>query len=200
MSLFHVPGLSDAAGPNPLVTSFPAVNTFTIASFTMPGKWTLLSATKVFGWQIQQGVALNGATLNPVGDPPVTAKFRGEMWEPAQFALFKEIRKQILSTAVFTMGGGLLTAAMGIDHPELNAMGVSAVVMKEMEPAIQEDGGLWVAHVDFLQYRRPSPALPKPKVTIPPISPPVPTPRNALEIKADQLNAEILSQKGLLLK
>jgi hypothetical protein len=197
---FHVPGLSDAAGPNPLVTSFPAVDTFTIASFKMPGKWTLLDAPKVFAWPVYAGYGLAGAVLGPPGEPLIVAKFRGEMWEPADYALYKEIRRAILVKPVFSLGGALLSAALGISHPELNALGVKSVVMAEIRPTIQEDTGLWVAHVDFLQYRPPLPALPRPKVEIPPIAPPNPTPKNALEIEADKLNAQILAQKAALAK
>jgi hypothetical protein len=193
---FHVPGLSDAVGPNPLVTSFPAADTFTIAAFKMPGKWTLLDAPKVFGWEIRQGFGLSGAVVVPRGDPLVIAKFRGEMWEPADYALYKEIRRAILVKPVFSLGGALLTAAMGISHPELNALGVKSVVMWEIRPTIQEDTGLWVAHVDFLQYRPPVRAEKQPKVEIPAIAPPNPTPKNALELEQDKLSAGIVAQKA----
>ncbi len=198
MGIFHVPGLSDAVGPNPLVTSFPAVNTFTIASFTMPGKWTLLDAPKTFGWQIMKGIALDGATASPTGEGLITAKFRGEIWEPSDFALFKEIRKAILVKPVFSLGGSLLTGAMGIDHPELKALGVTNVVMSELRPMIQERGGKWVCHVDFLQYRRPTPALPAPKLVVPDHAPPMPSAQNALELEAQKLTAQIDAQKAKL--
>lgn len=198
MGLFHVPGMSDAVGPNPLVTSFPAVDTFTIASFRMPGKWILQDATKVFGWQIQQGYALSGAVVFPKGDELIVAQFRGEFWEPSDYALYKEIRRTILVKPVFSMGGGLLTGALGIDHPELKALGVTDVVLLKIKPTVQEEGGLWVAHVDFLQYRKPLPAPKKPTFTVPDVAPPNPTPRNQLEIEADKLSAQIDAQKAKL--
>jgi hypothetical protein len=185
-----VPGLSDAVQPIPTVTPFPAVNTFTLASFEMPGKWTLLEADKVFGWQIQQGYGLSGAFIFPKGDPLVTVKFRGEFWSPPDYALYKEIRKQLLTKAVFTVGGALLSSAMGIDHPELKLLGVTSVVPLRVSPTMQEEGGLWVASLDLLQYRAPLPALPKPKTVIPSAAAPAPSATDNQARETVQLQSE----------
>lgn len=195
--LFRVPGLSAAVGPNPLITSFPAVNSFTLASFPLPGKWTLLSADKVYGWQIQKGFGLSGATIFPHGDEIIEPKFRGEFWAAADVAVFKEIRKQILSEAVVSLPGGLSAAAMGIDHPELKALGVTAVAIHKITPLIQEEGGLWTIYIDFLQWRRPIPAPPKPTFAVPDVSPPMPTAQDAQDIETQALQAQAAALPGL---
>lgn len=198
MGLFSIPGLSDAAGPNPLVTSFPAVDTFTIVGLKMPGKWTLLDAPKVFGWQIQQGFGLSGATVFPIADELVVAKFRGEMWESPDYEVYKQIRKNILVKPVFSVGGALIAGALGIDHPELAALGVKAVVLKEIRPTIQEEGGLWVAHVDFLQYRPPLPIAKKPTFVVPDTGPGTIGPPTRYASERDGLTSQIDSQKAAL--
>lgn len=184
------PGVSDAVQPLPQVTAFPAVNSITLANFPMPGKWSLLEAKKKFGWQIQKGYGLSGAVVFPTGDELVVAKFKAEFWSSSDFNIFKNIRKQLLQKPVFSVGGALLTAAMGIDHPELKALGVTSVVIGEVGAAIQEDGGLWVCHIDFLQYRAPLPAPPKPTTTIPDVAAPKPVAQDAQDLEIQKLQAQ----------
>jgi hypothetical protein len=138
------------------------------------------------------GYGLSGAVLRPAGDPLVVAKFRGEIWNPQDWSFYLAIRNVIFSKPVFSIGDGTFAAAaMGIDHPELRALGVTSVVNKTISAAVQEDGGLWIVHHEFLQYRPPQKAPARPKFVVPDIAPPTPTPRNALEIEQDKLNAAI---------
>lgn len=197
MGVFQIPGMSEAVSPNPKVTAFPATDSFTIASFNMPGKWTL-QASKEFGWQIQQGFGLSGAVIFPKGDPPVVVKARGEFWAAQDYALYKEIRKRILLKPVFSLGGNLITAAMGMDHPEIKALGVINVVNLRAVSAVDEGGGLWVVEHEFLQYRPPLLAPPKPKLTIPDVAPPVPKAQDALDIEIQKTQAAIAARKAAL--
>ncbi len=184
--------MSTPLGP---VTSFPVVDTFTIASIRMPGKWTLLDAKKKFGWQIQQGYGLSGAFVFPKGDELIVPKFRGEFWDSGDFFAYKQVQKRLLVKGLVTLG--ILAAALGIDHPELKALGVTSVVVLELGPAIQAEGGLWVVTVDFLQYRAPLPVPPKPKTVIPDVTPPVPTAQGLQQIELQKLQAQA---KALLKK
>ncbi len=170
------------------VTSFPYVDTFTVASIPMPGKWTLTSAQRQFGWQVQQGYGLDGAFVIPTGNKLVVAKFRGEFWAPAQFAIYKEVRKRLLDRGVLTVGG--LAAALGIHHPELKALGVANVVVLEVNPVIDQGGGHWTTTVDFLQYRPPLLALPKPALVIPDVPVPINPALANMRIEADRLKVE----------
>ncbi len=186
------------------VTSFPYPSpigtcSFTIANIPMPGKWTLIEAKKKFGWQILAGFALAGATVIPKGDELVTAKFKGEIWDNGDMFAYKQARQRLFQKGVLTLPGGALGAtAMGISHPELKAMGVESVVTLEIGALIQEEGGLWVTHIDFLQYRRPVPVPPKPQRTTPDIAPPVPTAKNAQELEAQKIKAEVTSKMAIL--
>lgn len=190
------PTMSDAVQPIPQITSFPNVNSFTLASFPFPGKWTLTEAKKEFGWQIQAGFGLSGAFVLPIGDKLVTAKFKGEFWSQSDFNLFSQLRKQLFKKPTF--GAGVVSAAMGIDHPELKAMGVDGVVVLDYTPAIQEDGGLWTTTVTFLQYRPPTPAPKKPAFKVPSVSTSVTSAATAEESKAQSLFASAQAKAAKL--
>src|SRR2546430_1200113 len=107
--------LLDAVAPNPLVTAFPQVNTITLAGQLMPGRWLLVSAPKVFGWQIQKGFGLSGAFAFPTGDELILAKFSVWIWKTRDYASFRETRKIFLKKPVFSVGGTLTSKALGID-------------------------------------------------------------------------------------
>lgn len=159
--------LIEALRPNVAVTHLPSVNTFTIAGFTLPGKWILDSAPKKFGWQIQQGYGLSGAVVFPKGDELVVAKFKGQIWTDRQKVDFDIIRKRLLIKPTYAGGSNLSVNALGIDHPELKALGVTAVVVGEITPLKDAGGGLWECTLDLLQYRPPLPVPPPPSQIIP---------------------------------
>ncbi len=177
-------------------TAFPAVDTFSIAGLTLTGKWTLLSAPKKFGWQIQQGYGLSGAFVFPKGDELITPKFKGEFWDHRDWAVFKETRKRLLQKGVVSLG--IIASAMGIDHPELKALGVTSVVTGMIGPATQSKTGLWTIEIEFLQYRPPLPAPPKPKQVIPTNTPALPTAKNNQEKELQALRKEAAGLVGKL--
>lgn len=189
--------LADAVGLNPTITFFPAVNTFSIAGTILPGKWTLQGTAKKFGWQVQKGYGLSGAFLFPTGDELVVAQFRGEFWATEDWQIYRDqVRKPLLATGSFVVGGTVSSKAMGIDHPELKALGVTAVVVTEVGAGIQEDGGLWVTELEFTQFRPPIVAPPKPKTVIPDIVKPAPVAQDAQDVEIDALTKKLKEQTG----
>lgn len=180
----------DAVAPNPLVTAFPAVNTIILASQVMPGKWTLTAAPKKFGWQIQKGFGLSGAFVFPIGDELVVPKFTISIWKSADYAVFRQVRKVLLKKPVFTLGGTLTSKALGIDHPELKDLGVDAVVVGAVNPMINDGTGLWEGEVEFIQWRPPKLAPPRPSGKIPDVAQPSPTAKDAQDIELQRLQAE----------
>jgi hypothetical protein len=189
-------GVSQAVAPVPTATYFPTVNTFSIASVILPGKWTLLSAEKLFGWQIQQGYGLSGAFVFPKGDELVVAKFRGEFWASADWLQFTIYRKTLFKKPAFTVPGGLATAALGIDHPELKAQGVTSVVVLKVGVGTNDGHGLWSIEVELLQYRPPVKALPIPKTKIPDVAAPTPSATTNAQIEMQTNAATITSLLG----
>lgn len=146
--------------------TFPVADTITVGGLPAPGKWSLERADKVYGWQERQGFGLTGATTVPKGDPLVHVSFLVEFWDPVDFIAFKAFRTLYLKKALVSVGG-LVTATIGIDHPELQELGVSSVVVEKITPVLNDGYGVWSCKIDFLQYRKPAPALSKPSMNVP---------------------------------
>jgi hypothetical protein len=190
------PGISDAIQPVPAITAFPYQDALIINGFTLPGKWTLTDAKRKFGWQIQKGFALSGATVLPMGDELIVATFKVEIWSQSDWSIYSQLRKQLFTKGVFALPGGLLTAALGIHHPALKALGVTNVVVAEVAAEQQEEGGLWTQVVSFLEYYPARKVPPKPKTVIPDIAPPTPTAQTAQQIEVQKLEAVAAGLQG----
>lgn len=187
----------DALLPNLTQTHFPSVNTFTIIGYTMPGKWTLESADKQFGWQIQQAYAFSGAVVFPKGDELVVPKFRGQLWADSQAISFREIRKRLLVKPTYKGGSSPIIQALGIDHPELKVLGVTAVVVGKISPLIDKGGGLWETSIEFIQYRPPKAVDPPPSQVIPDATrTPIEAANAALEIQLDLKSRTLAAMQG----
>jgi len=189
--------IREEVGPNPAITYFPAVITFGLAGLIMPGKWTLTSADKQFGWQIQQGYGLSGAFVFPAGEKLITPKFKGEIWRNLDAQSFREIRKVLLKKPAFIGNGSMAVKALGIDHPELNEMGCTSVVIASIGALIQRGGGMWETEIELIQYRAPQLAPNKPDQTIPGVTtnPPI-TALTAAEVELQNQTAIANSLKG----
>lgn len=186
-------GLIDAIFPFPGLTPFPSVDTIAINGVTMPGKWTLLSAPKKFGWQINKGYGLSGATVVPIGDELIVAKFKAEIWSAQDQVTYKTLRNALLVKPVIS-GGNLASLALGVSHPELAALGMSAFVPLVTGPQLQTAPGLWTQEFEFLQFRAPQPAPKRPATSIPADTPPKPTALTATQV---QIQQELARQQAL---
>jgi hypothetical protein len=186
--------VSSAISPSPLFTAFPVVNTITLSGTTMPGKWTLISAAKKFGWEIRKGYGLSGAFVFPTGDNLVCPEFRVEFWANSDMLRYKTARKVLLTKASISLG--LTAMALGIGHPELTALGVSSVVVGTAYPVIQEGAGLWTTKVEFIQYRPPVIAPPKPQGSTPDAATAPPIALNATQAENIKLANELTARLG----
>lgn len=176
--------------------AFPAVDSITIANVQAPGKWTLLSAPKVYGWEVRKGMYLSGATVVPTGDDLVEAEFLVEIWDPKDFLAFKVFRAAYLKKALVGVAGAPVASALGIDHPELQELGCSSVVVREINPVLNDSFGVWMTRVKFLQYRPPVPALGRPDASIPDATPPTPAAQSQLEREVEQASATLQGLGG----
>jgi hypothetical protein len=165
----------------------------TLAGVTMPGRWFLTEATRVYGFQIQKGFGQSGGTVFPIGDDPMPIKYSVAFLTLADVMKFMDLQKTILKKPVFTLGGtNATTAGLGIDEPALKAVGVNTVVVKGVSavihPLVTSGGkGPWTSSVEFLEYRKPVPALPKPSQSIPDTGAPQPTAQDALDLENQKL-------------
>lgn len=144
----------------------PFDRTFLLNGVPLPGKWTLISAKKNWGWLPQQPSQMSGGFVLQGGEPLVTVRFKGEIWDNLDFLQYSNIiRPTLLSTAAFTIGP--LTAALSITHPEVNALNVAAVVVYETNPFVQQEGGLWTTELELLQFRPPRVVKKRPDQQVP---------------------------------
>jgi hypothetical protein len=174
---------------------FPAVDTIVLGQDVMPGQWVALPTKKEFGWIIQKGWGLSGATVRPGGDELIVAPFAVGFWNAADWVAFQPLRKKYLSKALFSVAGNL-TYAIGIVHPELNALGVRSVVPKSVPIFTNNGKGKWIGTVEFLEYRKPRPALEAPAAAIPAAAAPVPSAQDALEAEVAKHAAELAAARG----
>ena len=193
---------------------FPAASTIVVGGQSAPGRWTLIDAEKEYGWQIQQGYGLSGATVTPSGDKLVVAKFEVVVWYDVQPAsvmgnsdpfscagrdnswqAFKKFRAKFLSKAVVVVNGTFSGKAMDVLHPELNELGVRSFVPLKLPAMKQDDYGLWHGEVHLLQYRQPVPVLSRPDATIPDIGQPQPSAQDAADAANQQAAADLQSRQ-----
>lgn len=177
-------------------TGFPGVDTIAINGVPAPGQWILQPCQKVFGWQIQKGYFLSGATVAPTGDELVVAPFLIKLWDPDDYPLFVDFAARFLKKAVFAVGGGLTNFALGLYHPELSRLGVSAVVVQKSPALTQNERRLWTGTCEFLQYRPRAPALGKPNAAIPAAAVAKPIAKDALEEAIQQRLLALAAARG----
>lgn len=176
--------------------SFPGVNTITLGNSILPGQWILLPGAAEFVFQEQQGIGLSGATLRVIGDKLAHAVFLARFWNVADWDAFQPIRKKYLTRAVYSQGGGPGTYTIGIVHPELNFLGVTAVALAKTPWFVNAGKGLWTGQVEFIQYRKPKPALESPDAAIPAAAEPNPVAADAFEQEQLLHQGQIAGARG----
>ena len=209
--------VQDFALPDPTKTQFPIPSlvqgpgfnfeSFRLLGVPLPGQWLLVGCTRTFGWQVQKGNGLSGATMVPIGDDPMVLKFAIKIWTSSDAALYRSLLKTILKKPVGLLPGSPVSAGMGIDHPGALDMGVNAVVVKSvsglMSPLVSSGGkGAWTGEAEFYEYRKPLAAVPTPTTTYPGVAPPNPPASTAVQIENAKLAAEaqkLAAQQAALL-
>lgn len=199
-----LPDPSKTAFPVPqLVTGSGTAGKFTYESMTLagqalPGQWLLTDLTRVFAWDQRKGYGLSGSYVVPLGDPLCEFTFDGKIWTSADAGNYRKLLKTILrKPAGLNMGASNSFAAMGISQPQVNDMGITAVVVTSvtplMNPLVTSGGkGAWTFRVKFLEFRAPLPAIGIPKTIIPDKAPPSPTAVDNIEKE----NAALATQFG----
>jgi hypothetical protein len=189
----RIPGLSDAVNPTPFASAFPLVDTFSILNTPMPGKWTLIRAERRFKYQIQAAYGFDYANALPIGADLVEATFKGEFWAQADAAFYRTLRNTILAKPL--INAGFTSFAMGITHPELAALGVTAVVLSKIGILTSDGFGGFETELSFLEYHRPTPAPPKVSSAIPDVAPKKPT---VVDAQDAEIRANMATVQGLL--
>lgn len=174
---------------------FPAQDTIILGVDRMPGVWWLLPGAKEFGWQIQQATGFTGASVIPIGDPLVECSFVVKFFRTADWDAFRPLREKYLKKPVYNTSTRA-TAAIGIKHKELNALGVTVVVPKKSPFFTQVGKNLWVGQVDFLQYRPPVLAKEAPRNAYAPETGAQPSAADVVDQATDTNDASITGARG----
>ena len=167
---------------------FPTQDTLLLGPFPIPGKVTILSASRKSKWQINSGWGVDGGNTIWVGVEPAEIKLRIEMWDPLQYEAWK-----IVAKAIFVPTAKTGQLALDIKHPILNdpPLNITAVQVVEVQAMQQDDQGGWSTEITLVEFKRPKPAIGQPKAAIPTATNPPPTAQDAQDVKIAALSAQL---------
>jgi hypothetical protein len=177
------------------MSGFPATDRIILGGDAIPGVWHLLPGQKEFGWQELAGVGISGATLKLTGDPLVKFSFLAQFFKSTDWDAFQPFRAKYFKKPVPTQGTNA-TYAIAIQHPELHAVGVDAVVLRKIPWFTNTGKGNWVGTVEFSQYRAPQPVPESPRAKIPSITKKPPVAQTALEQENARKAKELFGSRG----
>lgn len=139
-----------------------------------PGKVVISGDGVVLGWDEAKSLMLNGSPLYFTGrkNARFTATF--EFWKPEQLVEWANYSQRLFMKPVKSRGVSIdgkdpsRIQALGLYHPALVVVGISAAVIETVSQVTQIEDGLWSAQIAFLEFRVPTPnALKKPSSAIP---------------------------------
>jgi hypothetical protein len=169
------------------------LDTFTIGGEKSPGQCRIVKAPNLQRWQINQGNAISGASMVPMGEDVNDVEIALYFWTEAQRKQFEGFASRWLKAATVTAPGGVDSLALAIGHPILRMppVSITKVAYKGCsELQLDEEGGASLS-LTFIKWKRPILAKPKPLATIPPAAKPKPTATDARQQVIAQQGAEL---------
>jgi hypothetical protein len=124
------------------------------ATVTSPGICEIVGASDGRKWDEQAGFGLSGAALVGGGQKLAHFAIKHTIWEqpsdpfPAQWMDW-QMFKPFVSKPI----PGVRAPSLGIDHPILADLGISAVVVEDRTQWMQDANGLWTMQIKYIQYR-----------------------------------------------
>jgi hypothetical protein len=179
-----------------LSSGFPSVDTIKLGPDVMPGQWILQPCAREFLIQIQQGWGLDGASSRLAGAQVVDSiQFLARFWTASDWDAFQPLRRKYLLKPAYSVAGNK-NYAIGILHPELQAIGVAAVLVKRTPVFTNTGKGLWVGIVEFSEFKPPKPTPEFSQVAIPAAAEPQPSAQDALEQEMLTHQGQIQGARG----
>lgn len=180
---------------NPFL-SFPRQSYILLGPAKSPGVARVRGASSVRNWNAPQAFGTDGATISLASGPP--AKFEVDifLWKPEHFAEWKAFAHAVLMKPIPGVG----VSALGIQHPLINGppLNISAVVVEEVGQFEQNDTGLWMCTLRFLEFRKPIPVKSRPIAAIPAAGPTVQEPPDPQEREIARLMLDQAAKGGVL--
>jgi hypothetical protein len=180
------------AGITSLFSGRPRQSHIVLASLKSPGVCRVRGANSPRDWDIRKGYGLTGATIVYTGDNLAKFSVDIQLWEDSQF-LEWEIFAKILEKPKTR-----IAPALGIQHPMVNMApwGITSVVVEDVDQFEDNDEGLFMATIHFIQFRKPLPMLARPVASIPAIATPNPTAADAFELELQGKLAQVAALGG----
>lgn len=172
---------------------FPEQDVLFLGAYPLPGKATILSAPRKNKWDVRTGWGIAGGSTIWIGVEPSEIKVRLDFWLPEQYEFWKLIARSIFTPSVMTG-----QVALDVSHPVLNdpPIGITAVQVREVEAAKQDEEGGWYVEITLLEFKRPKPAIGQPKASIPNAITQVPTAQDALDTTIQERAATVAKLAG----
>lgn len=161
-----------------------------LANLPSPGLAIVTGAGIPLDWDIRKGYGFSGASVVYTGDNLAEFVVTIQMWTQVQLDEWKAF-SQLLKRPP----RGALAKAMAIQHPLLDELGIDKVVYRRRSQLTPSPTGLWVVEIQFLQYRKPEPALGRPNGAIPNAPGTVPRAEDILDQKIQQAKKDFNDAK-----
>jgi hypothetical protein len=117
-----------------------------------PGLALVSGFVELYDWDVKKSKGSAGATITAQGRPPCdSGSIKLQLWLPEHFAAWDAFKDLLRGT----QGKGKTPAALSIEHPHANDVGVTSVVVKKITQITPEGGQLYSVTIDVLEYRKP---------------------------------------------
>lgn len=147
-----------------LVSAAPYQDYIVLAGAKSPGLAAVRGAGTPRKWDIQDGYGFTGATVIYNGEGLAEFEVDIQAWDdPTHFLEWKVFANLCLMPP--SPGLSRAQLSLSIQHPQLNdpPLSITQVTVKNVTQWEQnEEGGLWMRTISFVQYRAPRPVLVKP--------------------------------------
>lgn len=139
-----------------------ALNKVYVNGIANPGRARISGAGIPYKWDVRQAYGRAGATVVGMGRDLSKFTLTIEMWEPAHFILWEFFKTQLEPPGPFA-----LPFAVNMQSPILADLGISSVVVEERGQLELASNGIWSSTSKILEYRKPIPAILKPRGSVP---------------------------------
>lgn len=176
-------------------TFFPGedLDTFTIGGDRSPGICSILRAPNLQRWQVNQGNAISGASMVPMGEDVPDVEIGLYFWIPSQLTAWATFASRWFKAATVSAPGGADALALAIGHPILRMppISITKVAYKSCTALAGDEDEGWSCTLTFIKWKRPILAKPKPLATIPAAAKPKPTASDSRQQVIAQQSAEL---------
>jgi hypothetical protein len=107
------------------------------------------------GWDKKKGKGTQGATLSTTTLPPAEGSITFQLWLPEHFSQWGVFRALLKYNPAKKKTDA--AAALDIFHPSLADLNISQVVTHKISPAVHVGKGLYLIHVDLIEWLKPPP-------------------------------------------